>query len=191
VLDNYEDNQQEQIRMHINKLARKMRLEGMLSDQKSRRFFTAFSNEDKLFVAFPGSHTLGDFIADIHLVKTDVLEGVGMHTGFYQRFVETGFVDEMARLVTKEPRTKQICSTGHSLGAAVATIFLCTARAGQQDTARGAPACSVRHLGWMQQLYHFQYRWIYGMSLLKRYECIGFYPLDRQFLSAGETHILP
>jgi hypothetical protein len=53
--------------MHINKLARKMRLEGMLSDQKSRRFFTAFSNEDKLFVAFPGSHTLGDFIADIRL----------------------------------------------------------------------------------------------------------------------------
>jgi hypothetical protein len=27
------------------------------------------------------------------------------------------------------------------------------------------------------------------MSLLKRYERIGFYPLDRQFLSAGETHI--
>ena len=45
--------------------------------------------------------------------------------------------------------------------------------------------------GWMRQSYHFQYRWIYGMSLLKRYECIGFYPLDRQFLSAGETHILP
>jgi hypothetical protein len=44
----------------------------------------------------------------------------------------------------------------------------------------------------MRQPYHFQYRWIYGMSLLKRYECIGFYPpLDRQFLSAGETHILP
>jgi hypothetical protein len=43
----------------------------------------------------------------------------------------------------------------------------------------------------MRQPYHFQYRWIYGMSLLKRYECIGFYPLDRQSLSAGETHILP
>jgi hypothetical protein len=45
--------------------------------------------------------------------------------------------------------------------------------------------------GWMRQSYHFQYRWIYGMSVLKWYECIGFYPLDRQFLSAGETHILP
>jgi hypothetical protein len=29
------------------------------------------------------------------------------------------------------------------------------------------------------------------MSVLKRYVCIGFYPLDRQFLSAGETHFLP
>jgi hypothetical protein len=45
--------------------------------------------------------------------------------------------------------------------------------------------------GRMRQSYHFQYRWIYGMSLLKRYECIGVYPLDRQFLSAGETHLLP
>jgi pimeloyl-ACP methyl ester carboxylesterase len=100
-----------------------MRLEGMLPGQKSRRFFTIFSNEDTIFIAFPGSHTLGDFLADFRLLKTDVLEGVGMHTGFYQRFEETGFVDAMARLVTKEPRTKQICFTGHSLGAAVATIF--------------------------------------------------------------------
>jgi hypothetical protein len=44
--------------------------------------------------------------------------------------------------------------------------------------------------GWMRQSYHFQYRWIYGMGVLKRYVCIGFYPLDRQFLSAGGTHFL-
>jgi hypothetical protein len=47
----------------------------------------------------------------------------------------------------------------------------------------------VQLLGWMRQSYHFQYRWIYGMGVLKRYVCIG--SLHRQFLSAGETHILP
>jgi hypothetical protein len=29
------------------------------------------------------------------------------------------------------------------------------------------------------------------MGVLKWYEFIGVYPLDRQFLSAGETHFLP
>jgi hypothetical protein len=31
----------------------------------------------------------------------------------------------------------------------------------------------------------------YKQGVLKRHVCIGFYPLDRQFLSAGETHFLP
>jgi hypothetical protein len=41
--------------------------------------------------------------------------------------------------------------------------------------------------GYMRQSHHFQYRSIYGMRILRRYECIGFYPLNCQFLFAAEA----
>jgi hypothetical protein len=140
----HESDQQHRLNNHVNPLARKMTLQPLFTGQASRRFFTVISNEDTVFVAFPGTHKFGgwtenDLVADVRGLHTPVLDGVGMHAGFYDRFKATGFCEDFQRLATDpsfefnkkaDGQLKDLVFTGHSLGAAVAAIFtmhvLCT-----------------------------------------------------------------
>jgi predicted lipase len=109
------------LRDAVSPLVREMDLQPKFQGQDSR-FVAVMKAKDTIFIAFPGTHTWDDMIADIRVLQPDVLSEVGVHSGFYARFEETGCIEEIKKLVTGSPGM-QVCFTGHSLGAAVAAIF--------------------------------------------------------------------
>jgi pimeloyl-ACP methyl ester carboxylesterase len=119
------------LRKHINPLARKLQLVDKLPEQADRRYFSMFENDEALFIAFPGTDANNsngtryqDVVADLRAFHSEQFDGVGVHAGFYKRFEDSGFLDDVARLVTSEAYAhKRIVFTGHSLGAAVAAVF--------------------------------------------------------------------
>jgi hypothetical protein len=84
----------------------------------------------------------GVFEGDICGLHSEVLAEVGVHSGFYARFLETGCIEEVKKIVTDSPG-RQVCFTGHSLGAAVAAIFALHVLAGLGGQDRRRVRCST------------------------------------------------
>ena len=132
------------LRDAVSPLVREMNLQPKFQGQDSR-FVAVMKTKDTIFIAFPGTHTWDDMIADIRVLQPDVLSEVGVHSGFYARFEETGCIEEIKKLVTGSPGM-QVCFTGHSLGAAVGCCGDFHAARISRPAGSRPTACAVRHL---------------------------------------------
>lgn len=76
------------------------------------------SNDEEVVIAFRGTQTRekSDIYADLQFFKTDSLKEGKVHRGFQ------GEVDKLWAKITKKIKDKEVYLTGHSLGAAMATI---------------------------------------------------------------------
>lgn len=81
--------------------------------------------ESALYVAFRGTHNIPDVEDDFDVVLTryDRCGNCYVHAGFYDAEQEAiEFVKDKTRLLVKEHNLSSIVITGHSLGAAIATL---------------------------------------------------------------------
>jgi len=76
-------------------------------------------NADYAVLAFRGSQEKKDFVTDAKALKTKVVEG-GIHQGFVGAY--TSIMKDIKAEIAKLPRDLPLYITGHSLGAALATV---------------------------------------------------------------------
>ena len=80
---------------------------------------------DKISIAFRGSSSVKDFMYDLNVDKMCIGQ-VEIHQGFYTQLFYSSiyekFYNDFKRLIIEHP-TYEIYITGHSLGAALATLF--------------------------------------------------------------------
>jgi subtilisin family serine protease/pimeloyl-ACP methyl ester carboxylesterase len=87
--------------------------------------FVAHS-QSAIFIAFRGTQSLADWIADLDVVSTPTRYG-RLHRGFVEAY--SAVAKDLADTIqTLKPQGKVIHLTGHSLGAALATIAACELR---------------------------------------------------------------
>lgn len=82
-------------------------------------------DDQTIYIVFRGSHSLKDWIDDLRIKKinTDTCDECQVHKGFYvaEQSVINDVINEVIKLQTKFPLYR-IVVTGHSLGAALATL---------------------------------------------------------------------
>ena len=81
--------------------------------------------ENSIYVVFRGSQSLSNFVDDFTIqLREEYCEGCFVHKGFFEatQDVLPGIVTEISRLRLKSPSLMDVVVTGHSLGAAIATI---------------------------------------------------------------------
>lgn len=91
-------------------------------------------NETEAFVSFKGTSSLSDVIADINYVKVDDTYDIPgkFHKGFHDLILLDGTVEKIFNSIPLN--IKKIYITGHSLGAALATIFYAYAKTQNIET---------------------------------------------------------
>jgi hypothetical protein len=83
------------------------------------------SMETSIYIVFRGSQSFSNFVDDFDIrTREEYCTGCLVHKGFYEatQSVLPDVLDEISRLQTKNPKLDDIVITGHSLGAALATI---------------------------------------------------------------------
>lgn len=82
-------------------------------------------SQNALYIAFRGTHTIPDWVDDFDLVMTtyDRCTNCFVHAGFYDAEQQAiDFVKNKTSLLMKEYKLTSTVVTGHSLGAAIATL---------------------------------------------------------------------
>lgn len=87
---------------------------------------TTNDDDKRICVVFRGSESKSDWYYDLQIRKRHIRDGIYVHGGFYDQLygndVCKKLIDEMKQLVEANP-DYQIYITGHSLGAALSTLF--------------------------------------------------------------------
>lgn len=87
---------------------------------------TINSDDKSICVVFRGSESLYDWYYDVHMSHLELNNGIFVHSGFYKQLYDTymyaNIVEEVTSQLAKNPDYK-VYITGHSLGAALATLF--------------------------------------------------------------------
>jgi predicted lipase len=89
---------------------------------KGSLVFSTYNYNDILIVAFKGSTTISDFLTDIKLTLTETIHGK-VHSGFFELLTKNNAHLEIIEII-RQFKPKQIVLSGHSLGAALATLLL-------------------------------------------------------------------
>lgn len=81
--------------------------------------------ETSIYIVFRGSQSLSNFVDDFDIrTQEEYCTGCMVHKGFFEatQSVLPGVLEEISRQQAKNPSLEDIVVTGHSLGAALATI---------------------------------------------------------------------
>lgn len=82
-------------------------------------------SQDSIYVVYRGSTSISDWVNNLDAITTDYnkCSGCSVHKGFYkaEQTVITGVISQVKELRTKFP-SYRVVVTGHSLGAAMATL---------------------------------------------------------------------
>ena len=87
---------------------------------------TKSDTNKRITVIFRGSESRSDWYYDLMIKKKHIINDIYVHAGFYHQLhtnnVYERLIDKLHQLVKDYPEY-DICITGHSLGAALATLF--------------------------------------------------------------------
>ena len=86
--------------------------------------YSTFYFDNTLVIAFKGSTSIEDFLIDCHIVKsTDIFLEGKIHSGFHGLITKNSRHIDIINLINEYPKDTKIIFTGHSLGAAIATLM--------------------------------------------------------------------
>jgi len=85
-------------------------------------------NDDnkRICVVFRGSESLNDWYYDLYMIKKNLKDDIWVHSGFYKQLHDTDVYTKIVQNIKSQIETHldyEIYITGHSLGAALATLF--------------------------------------------------------------------
>lgn len=106
-------------------------LEAALSSYSDIRFIEnketdtqCFTTEDdkNIYLSFRGTEIdkIRDAMTDVNILRRKLGNGSGVHSGFFR--AATSIFDEVAGEIDRRDRNKNLCVTGHSLGADIAIL---------------------------------------------------------------------
>lgn len=87
---------------------------------------TINDKDKRICVVFRGSESLYDWYYDLNIFKHTLSDNIKVHKGFYTQLTNNGVCDSLIEEVKnklKEYPNYEIFITGHSLGAALSTLF--------------------------------------------------------------------
>ena len=129
VLDNCElSDTRKNVLISIAKNAPSGKMYSFISDKDTdlQAGITLNRKHKRICVVFRGSESSNDWFYDLQVRKHNLKDNIWVHSGFYKQLFDNGsyakILQELTTLIEENP-DHTIYITGHSLGAALATLF--------------------------------------------------------------------
>ncbi len=87
--------------------------------------YIIFYNENNLYIVFKGTTSFKEVLSDIDFIQIDDSYNIPgkMHRGFHNLILKNNVIESIQETLEELHGSRKIIITGHSLGAALATVF--------------------------------------------------------------------